>query len=88
MARKTVKQIAPDTNVRCLKVYPVEGTSRTIDELKTVGIKLSGEQAIHLASCLLLAAQEWKEVDLTAYRLDSHKRKSDGTHQLTITSNN
>jgi hypothetical protein len=70
--------------VRCLRIYPVEDTTKDVKKLKTVGLKLSRDQAIHLARVLLAVSQEWDEVDITAYRLE--KRKSDGTHQVTVTS--
>jgi hypothetical protein len=84
MARQSSKSIKVDPNVRCLRVYPVEDTAKAVQELKTVGIKLSRDQAVHLARVLLAVSQEWDEIDITAYRLE--KRKSDGTHQLTVTS--
>ena len=84
MTRQSVKQIEVDTNLRCLRVYPVEGSKKTISELKTVGLKLSKEQAIHLARILLVAAQEWGELEITAYRTKT--RGSDNTYQITVTS--
>jgi hypothetical protein len=48
-----------------------------------VAIKLSKDQAIHLAKILLVVSQEWDEIYLTAYRL---KRRADGTYQITVTS--
>jgi hypothetical protein len=84
MARQSSKSIKVDPNVRCLRIYPVEDTTKDVKKLKTVGLKLSRDQAIHLARVLLAVSQEWDEVDITAYRLE--KRKSDGTHQVTVTS--
>jgi hypothetical protein len=85
--RQAASSIKIDPNVRCLRIYPVEdnqNSTKTIADLKTVGIKLSREQAIHLARVLLAAAQEWDEVDITAWRAD--KRQSDGMYRLTVTS--
>jgi hypothetical protein len=85
-ARISVSTIKLDTNLRCERVYPVEdekSRQKMLTDLKTVGIKLSREQAIDLATILLVAAKEWAEIDLTAWR--SHKRSSDGTYQLTVT---
>ena len=59
-------------------------TPSALCDLQTVGIRLSKEQTIHLARVLLTVAQEWDEVDVTAYRFE--KRKEDGTYRLTITS--
>jgi hypothetical protein len=82
--RQSASAVRVDTNVRCLRVYPTEDTKRTVAELKTIGIRLTKEQAIHLARVLLVVTQEWDEVDITAYRLT--KREEDGTYRLTITS--
>jgi hypothetical protein len=57
---------------------------KKIADLKTVGIKLSKEQAIHLARVLLAASQDWKEIDVTAWRV--YKRRSDNTYNVTVTS--
>lgn len=82
--RRSPSAIEIDPNVRCQRIYPVEDTKKSVSELKTIGIKLSCDQAIHLARVLLAVTQEWDEVDITGYRLD--KRKSDGTYHLTVTS--
>jgi len=84
MSRKSTKNITLDSHVRCLKIYPTENTRRNINELKTIGIKLNKEQAIHLATILLAASHEWDLIDITGYRYN--KRKSDNTYTLTITS--
>ncbi len=84
--RQAASSIRIDPNVRCLRIYPVEdnrNSSKAIADLKTVGIKLSREQAIHLARVLLAAAQEWDEIDITAWRV--HKRQSDNTYNVTVT---
>ena len=84
--RQAASSIKIDPNVRCLRIYPVEDNrnrTKTISDLKTVGIKLSRDQAIHLARVLLAAAQEWEEVDITAWRV--YKRQSDGTYNITVT---
>jgi hypothetical protein len=81
--RHAATSIRIDPNVRCMRVYPVEGTRKTVDELQTVGMKLSKEQAVHLARVLLAVTQEWNEVELTAKRFEQRKR--DGTFPLTVT---
>ena len=83
MSRKSSKSISVNPNVRCLRVYPAEETSKNVEDLKTIGLKLSKEQAIHLARVLLAVTQEWDDVDITAYRFD--QRKSDGTYHITVT---
>jgi hypothetical protein len=53
MGRQSCKSLQIDPNVRYLKVYPREGTRTSYTkDLKTVGIKLSKEQAIHLAKII------------------------------------
>jgi len=84
--RKTASSISIDTNVRCRRVYPTEGTRRSVEELKTIGIRLTRDQALHLARVLLAACQDWDDIDLTAYRNDP--RQSDGTYRVTVTSPN
>jgi hypothetical protein len=83
--RKSAGAIPIAPNVRCQRIYPVEDTRKNVSELKTVGIKLSKDQAIHLARVLLAVSQEWDKVDITGWRFD--KRHSDRTYHLTITSN-
>jgi hypothetical protein len=86
MTRKSPKSISIDPNVRCLRIYPVEGTEKNVRDLQTVGIKLSGQQAIHLARVLLAVAQNWDDIDITAYRLK--RRQTDSTYQISVTSFN
>jgi hypothetical protein len=82
--RDSPTAISIDPNVRCLRIYPVEDSRKTVPELKTIGIKMSREQAVHLAQVRFAVTQEWDQVDVTAYRFD--KRKSDGTYHITVTS--
>lgn len=85
--RQAASSIKINSNVRCQRIYPVEDRGdrgKTIADLKTVGIKLSREQAVHLARVLLAAAQDWNEIDITAWRI--YKRQSDGTYNVTVTS--
>jgi hypothetical protein len=84
LKRQSASAVSVDTNVRCRRVYPTEDTKRTVSDLQTVGIRLTKDQAIHLARVLLMVTQEWDEVDITAYRFE--KRQEDGTYRLTITS--
>jgi hypothetical protein len=83
MARKSVKSLTIDQNVRCKRIYPVEGSVKTIADLQTVGFALTRDQAIHLARVLLAATQEWDAIDVTAFRL---RERSDGTFPVTVTS--
>jgi hypothetical protein len=72
-----------DPNLHCAQVYPVVGSLKPISSLKTVGIKLTPEQAAHLGQALLAASKEWSDIDITAYRAPN---KSDAMHHLTVTS--
>jgi len=83
MSRKSPSSITLRPNLRCLQVYPVAGTKRTIEELQTVGMRLSKEQAVNLARVLLAASQDWTEMEVTAYR--GKARTSDGTFHVTVT---
>ncbi len=83
MPRKSPTSISLRPNLRCLQVYPTAGTKRSIAELKTVGLRLSREQAINLARVLLAASQDWDEMEVTAYR--GKARIRDGTFQVTVT---
>ena len=85
MAREYPKSITQiDPKVRCLRIYPTENSDRNIKDLKTIGIRLSKEQAIHLAKLLSAVSQVWTKIDITAWRFK--KRKSDGTYHITVTS--
>jgi hypothetical protein len=76
MPRKTARAIRISANVRCQRIYPVSGTTKVVEDLDTVGFKLTQRQAIHLARVLLVVTQG-EEIDVTGFRLK--KRKSDGT---------
>ena len=81
MPRKLVTSLTIDTHVRCLQVFPEEKEA-AYKELETMGVKLSREEALHLARAILAATQEWKEVALVVHRFD--KRKSDNTYLLSV----
>jgi hypothetical protein len=83
VTRRSVGNITINPNVRCNRLYPVEGTRKTVESLKTIGIRLNRDQAIHLARALLAASQEWDDIDITGYRLE--RRTSDRTYHVTIT---
>jgi hypothetical protein len=84
MKRKAITSLTVDPNVRCKRIFPVEGSKKQTDELQTVGITLTKEQAVHLARVLLAATQEWNTIDITAFRFE--KRREDGTYRVTVTS--
>ncbi len=85
--RLNASSIKIDANCRCQRIYPVEDkaeSTKSIADFKTVGIKLTRDQAVHLARVLLAAAQEWDEIDITAWRI--YRRQSDDTYNVTVTS--
>lgn len=67
MPRESATSISIEPNVRCLRVYPVETSKKTVADLKTVGICLSREQTIHLARVLLAVTQGWDHLEITAW---------------------
>ena len=84
MPRRSSTSVTVDPNIRCIRVYPTEDTKRNVEELQTVGFRLSREQAVHLARVLLAVTQDWDEVDVTGYRFE--RRRSDETYHITVTS--
>jgi hypothetical protein len=83
MPRRAASHLKIDSPIRVQRVYPVEGTKKDLKTLKTVGLRLTKDQAVHLAITLLAASRNWEMIDVTAYRLD---RRKDGTHHVTVTS--
>jgi hypothetical protein len=81
MPKKPLTSLIIDTHVRCLQVFPKENEAGFKD-LKTMGLRLSRDEALHLARALLAATQEWEEVELVVHRFD--KRKSDNTYLLSV----
>jgi hypothetical protein len=81
MPKKPLTTLTVDTHIRCRQIYPKEAEAAYAN-LKTVGVRLSQEEALHLAAALLAAAQEWQEVELVVHRFD--RRKSDNTYLLSV----
>ena len=81
MPKKPLTTLTIDTHIRCQQIYPKEQEAAFRD-LKTVGVRLSREEARRLAAALLAAAQEWQEVELVVHRFD--RRKSDNTYLLSV----
>jgi hypothetical protein len=82
MTRKSATSVTISPKLRCQRIYPVQGTKKTVTELKTVGFKLTRDQAINLARVLLAVSQNWKAIDVTAFR---SKKFTDGTFPITVT---
>ena len=74
--RKSLKSIKQRTSIECNCVYPIIGTNKLLSNLKSVGIKLTSDQAIDLATAILLAANNWSEIEVTCWR---------SNNQITIT---
>ncbi|MBM4287696.1 MAG: hypothetical protein FJ135_06055 [Deltaproteobacteria bacterium] len=81
MPKKPLTSITIDTHIRCRQVFPPENQA-TYKDLTIMGVRLSREEALHLARAILAATQEWQEVELVVHRFD--KRKSDNTYLLTV----
>jgi len=70
--------------IRAKKVYQMENSNKVGSDLKSIGIKLTLEEAFELGQALVRASRYWKVIDITGYRFS--KIKSDQIHHLTITS--
>lgn len=81
MPKKATTTLTVDTHIRCRQIYP-KGEEAAYRDLKTVGVRLSREEALHLAAALLAAAQEWQEVELVVHRQE--RRKTDKTYLLSV----
>jgi hypothetical protein len=68
MPRRSVRNLRVRGNINCHRIYPIQGTRRTIDELVTVAFRLTREQCTELARALLAATQDWPMIDVTGYR--------------------
>ncbi|MNR93659.1 hypothetical protein D3C71_1788860 [compost metagenome] len=68
--KKTVslKDIKVKTTSHAEKIYPKVSFNNKGDEHKTIAIKLNREQAIELATNILLGAKEWESMHITAFR--------------------
>jgi hypothetical protein len=81
MAQKPITSLTIDTHIRCKQIYPKEKEAAYKD-LATMGVKLSREEALHLARAILAATQEWEEIELVVHRFD--KLQSDNTYLLSV----
>ncbi len=81
---KTTKKLSVKSNLSALRVYPMPDTKRTIDNLKTVAMVFDRQQAVSLATRLLIASEAWDKIAVTGFRL--RPRKSDGRYIVTVTS--
>jgi hypothetical protein len=79
--KKPITSLTIDTHVRCRQIFPKEKDA-AYKALETMGVRLTREEALHLARAILAATQEWEEVELVVHRFD--KRKSDNTYLLSV----
>ena len=82
MTRKSATAVTISPKLRCQRIYPIQGTKKTAADLKTIGFKLTRDQAINLARVLLAVSQNWNAIDVTAFR---SKKFTDGTFPITVT---
>jgi hypothetical protein len=75
-------QIVPTENPTATSAAPCHAHHSKAWKSGTIAFHLTKEQAIELATGLLVASQEMDQIWVTAFR--ATKRK-DGTHPLTIT---
>jgi hypothetical protein len=81
---KTTKKLSVKSNLSAIRVYPLPGTKRSIDNLATVAMVFDKQQAVSLATRLLIASESWDKIAVTGFRLKP--RKSDGRFIVTVTS--
>ena len=58
--KKPFTSLTIDTHVRCRQIFPQEKAA-AYKELETMGVRLSREEALHLARAILAATQEWRK---------------------------
>ncbi|MCG6170952.1 hypothetical protein JEG43_12520 [Anoxybacillus sp. LAT_35] len=70
MKKKTVslKSVDIPTNSYAQAIYPKITYDAEGKEHKTIGLKLNKQQAIDLATNLLIGAKQWDEMRITAFR--------------------
>ncbi len=84
MPTATMRSLKIKSSLHCFKIYPGEQTKRTIEELKTVALRLTKSQAVDLATALLAAAQHWEIIDITGFRRPSQGQSTG--YPITVTS--
>jgi len=66
--RERLKDITIVTTIHVEKIYPKASFSDKQKEHKTIGVVLNKDQAIKLATDLLIGAKEWGTINLTGFR--------------------
>lgn len=71
--RESLKNVEIPTYCKCEKIYPIISFTDAQVEHSTIGISLSKDQAIELATFLLIASTKWeKDIVVTAYRKNNN----------------
>ena len=70
MSKQTVsvKSVKNSSMVGVEKLYPIETYDKVGKEHKSIAIKLTKQQAIELATDLLIGAKEWDELFVTGFK--------------------
>lgn len=64
----SIKNIDIKSNSRAEKIYPIQTYDKNGSLHKTIGLKLTKDQAIELATNLLIGSKKWDTMNLTAFR--------------------
>lgn len=64
----SLKDVEIKTGSSALKVYPLVSYNKEGKEHKTVALKLDKQQAVELATNLLIGAKKWDYMHITAFR--------------------
>jgi hypothetical protein len=63
MGRKTF-----GSNIHCHQIYPTGEKKKLVSDMATVALVVTSDQAIELATNLLVAAKEANLIDVTGFR--------------------
>lgn len=78
---KSEKSISINQGLRCARVYPREGSTKSISDLKTLTLELTSEQAREFGSALCGAGSLGvKTIKVVAFR----EPEKNGTHRLAV----
>ena len=69
-SRLAATDVRVDPNIRRATVSPTSDTKKSIEELPTIGLRTTRDQAIRLARVLLTVTQDRDDVELAAKRFE------------------
>jgi hypothetical protein len=79
----TMREAIVEAGITATKVYPTLDTDKSMDNLQTIGIRLTLDQWIRLVAVGMAGIlRGWTTFDITCKR----KPRKDGTHTVTVTS--